>query len=67
MIGDIPLLDDEALWAYAEAAAAAVGLDIPAERRPGVLANLRTLREHAGLVMTFPLDAQTQVAPVFRP
>jgi hypothetical protein len=61
------LSDDEALWVNAQATAAMVGLTIPEDCRPGVLANLRILQEHMALVMAFPLDADTQVAPVFRP
>jgi hypothetical protein len=60
-------LDDEALWANAKATARMVGLTIPEDCRAGVLANLKILQEHAALVMAFPLDADTQVAPVFRP
>jgi hypothetical protein len=61
------LVDDAALWAGAEATAAMLGLDIPEDCRPGVLANLKILQEHAALVMAFPLDTDVQIAPVFRP
>ena len=67
MIGDQFLLSDESLWAYADAAAAIMGLEIPDDCQPGVLANLKTLREHAALVMAFRLDPEVQIAPVFRP
>jgi hypothetical protein len=58
---------DEALSVYADRAAAFVGLEIPADCRAGVLANLKTLREHATLVMSFPLDPEVEATPVFRP
>jgi hypothetical protein len=58
---------DEAVWAYAQAAAAYQRLPIPDDCRPGVIANLRTLAEHAALVMDFPLGPETQADSVFRP
>jgi hypothetical protein len=58
---------DEAAWAYARAAAAYQRLPIPEECWAGVIANLRTLREHAALVMDFPLGPEIQADSAFRP
>ncbi|MDR3513360.1 MAG: DUF4089 domain-containing protein [Caulobacteraceae bacterium] len=59
-------LSDEALAAYADLTAALIGLPIPEDCRPGVLSNLRTLCEHAALVMSFPLDPQDEAMPGFQ-
>ncbi|HYM03227.1 MAG TPA: DUF4089 domain-containing protein [Stellaceae bacterium] len=51
---------------YLDAAAAAIGLTIAPEHRPGVLANLQSVAAMAALVMEFPLPETTEAAPVFR-
>lgn len=52
---------------YLDAAAAAIGLTIAPEHRPGVLANLKTVAAMAALVMDFPLPESVEAAPVFHP
>jgi hypothetical protein len=52
---------------YIDAAAAAIGLPIAAEHRPGVILNLERIAAMADLVMAFPLAEETAPAPVFRP
>jgi hypothetical protein len=52
---------------YLDAAAAAVGLEIPAECRPGVLHYLRLVAGLAPRVMDFPLGLVDEPAAVFRP
>jgi len=52
--------------AYVDAAAAAVGLPIAADHRPGVILNLERLAAMAQLVMAFPLPEETAPAPIFR-
>jgi len=49
------------------AAAAALGLVIAPEHRPGVIANLERIAALAELVMSFPLPEAEEPAPVFRP
>jgi hypothetical protein len=51
---------------YVDAAAAAVGLPIAPEHRPGVILNLERLAAMAQLVMSFPLADETAPAPVYR-
>ena len=50
-----------------DAAAAAIGLEIAAAHRPGVIANLDRIAALARLVMAFPLPEEIEPAPVFRP
>ena len=50
-----------------DAAAAAIGLEIAAAHRPGVIANLDRIAAMARLVMAFPLPEEIEPAPVFRP
>lgn len=58
-------LDPEAVLA---AMAPALGLDIRAEWRAGVLGNLATLANVAAQFVDFPLDdVHDEPAPVFRP
>ena len=52
---------------YLNAAAAAVGLEIAPEHRPGVIANLERIAAMAEMVMSFPLPEAEEPAPVFRP
>ena len=53
--------------AYLDAAAAALGLPIAPEHRPGVLANLERIAGMARLLAEFPLPAEIEPAPVYRP
>jgi hypothetical protein len=53
--------------AYLDAAAAAVGLPIPDECRPGVLRYLQLVAGLAPRVMDFPLGTADEPATVFRP
>ena len=52
---------------YVDAAAAAIGLPVRAEHRPGVILNFERIAAMAELVVTFPLAQETAAAPVFRP
>jgi hypothetical protein len=51
--------------AYARAAAAAMGLPLLPEHRPGVAANLALAARLAALVEAVPLDPAEEAAPVF--
>ena len=53
--------------AYVDAAAAALGLPIAAEHRPGVVQYLRLAAGFAERVMDFPLDVSVEGANVFVP
>ena len=53
------------LDAYAEAAAAMLGLAVEPEWRETIVANLRVLRAAADLVGAFPLPDEAEAAPVF--
>ncbi len=53
--------------AFVDAAAAAIGLEIAPEHRPGVIANVERLTAVARLVMEFPLSDEVEAAPVFKP
>jgi hypothetical protein len=57
---------DEDLVRFMDAAAAFLGLPIPATCRPGVVENLKTLRRHTALIMEFPVCEHTDIAPIFR-
>jgi 1-carboxybiuret hydrolase subunit AtzG-like len=52
---------------YLTAAAAAIGLEVAPEHRPGVILNLERIAGLAELVMAFPLPEAEEPAPVFRP
>ncbi len=52
---------------YLDAASAAVGLEIPAEFRAGVLRYLQLVATMAPRVMDFPLGPVDEPAAVFRP
>ena len=52
---------------FATQAAAALGLPISVEHRPGVVHNLERIASIARLVTEFPLPENTEIAPVFRP
>ena len=53
--------------AYADAAAALVGLPLAPAHRPGVVLNLERIAQMAALVMEFALPEETDPAPVFAP
>jgi hypothetical protein len=61
------MTDDKAVDREVEQALAALDVSIPAENRAVVVAHVRILRQHAAAVMAFPLDDDTEPAPVFRP
>ncbi|MFQ3619212.1 MAG: DUF4089 domain-containing protein [Cyanobacteriota bacterium] len=52
---------------YAEHAAALIGLPIPPDCKPGVIANLERTAAIAQLVLEFPLPPETESAAVFMP
>lgn len=47
--------------------AAAVGLNVPAEYRDGVATQFGALMVQADQVLSFPLDNETEPAPLFTP
>ena len=53
--------------AYVDAASATIGLAIPPELRPAVVANFKQIAETASVVMSFPVDDDVDPALVFRP
>ncbi len=59
--------DLAAARAYAERAAAAVGLPLSAERMPAVAQQVAILLAAAALVLDFPLPDDEEAAPVFEP
>lgn len=61
------VLDKVAVEEYVDRAAAALGLSLGAEFRPGVVANFERTAAIAELVMTFELPDTVEAAPVFRP
>lgn len=50
-----------------EAMAKSVGLTVPIEARPGVVASLQRLADAAESVMDFPLSDDVEIAQVFVP
>jgi hypothetical protein len=53
--------------AYVDTTSTALNLEIPAQYRASVIANLERLLELGGQVMSFPLPDDTEMAPVFQP
>jgi hypothetical protein len=53
--------------AHAEAMARALGLTIPAEWEPTVVANVKATAAAAELLLAFPLEDHIEPAPVFIP
>ena len=51
---------------WLEAVAPVAGVDIPAARRAGVKANLKTAAKMAALLEKVPLRDETEPAPVYR-
>ena len=62
-----PAPDPAEARAYAERAAAAIGLPLSAERMPAVAQHLAILLAAAALVLDFPLPEDGEAAPVFEP
>lgn len=56
----------QALEAYADASAAALGVPIPSEYRAGVISNLETIFAQSARLMSLALEPQDEAAPVFR-
>ncbi|WOB42205.1 DUF4089 domain-containing protein [Thermoleptolyngbya oregonensis NK1-22] len=59
--------DSVNLERYAEQAAALIGLPIPPDCKPGVIANLERTAAIAQLVLEFPLSPEVESAAVFVP
>ncbi|WP_035991324.1 DUF4089 domain-containing protein [Leptolyngbya sp. KIOST-1] len=59
--------DSTALTNYIDAIATSLGLSIPAEIKPGVVANVEHLWELAQPVLTFPLPDPVESAATFEP
>jgi hypothetical protein len=47
--------------------AAAIGLEIAAAHRPGVVENFARIASLASLVMAFPLPEETEISQIFVP
>lgn len=60
-------IPDSDVETYVDLAAAAVGLAIAPDHRPGVIVNFRRTAEIADLVTEFPIPDAIEAAPVFRP
>ena len=56
---------DPIIAALVDAQAAAIGLPLDPEHRPGTIRNLEIIARMAQAVMSQPLPAQTEPAPVF--
>ena len=52
---------------YVAAAAPLLDLHLSEEHLPGVILNVERIAAMAALVLDFPLDAESEPAPVFRP
>ena len=52
---------------YVDTAAAAIGINIAPELRPGVIASFKQIADTAELVMSFRIDDDIDPAVVFRP
>lgn len=59
-------MTDTEIAAYVEAAAAAAGLELTPEQRPGTLVNFARIASMAALVNGLPQDETVEPAPVFR-
>ena len=60
-------MERQQVEAYVDAAAAAIGLPIAAEHRPGVAHYVALAATMAELVITLALDVDDDPAPVFTP
>ncbi|WP_206667414.1 DUF4089 domain-containing protein [Muricoccus nepalensis] len=61
-----PLPDDATLLALLDAAALANGIPVDPAWRPEVLANFRAVANAARAFLPFPLEDESEPAPVFR-
>jgi len=61
-----PMTTDQ-VAAYVDATGVALNLDLSADYRDGVVANLERLLQLGGQVMGFPLPDDAELAPVFHP
>ena len=61
------MTQDDMLETEIRQAAAALGLDLPPACLPEVAVHVRILRQHGTTVMAFPIDDDTEPAPVFSP
>ncbi|MGI0489533.1 DUF4089 domain-containing protein [Pantanalinema rosaneae CENA516] len=52
---------------YVQQVAQMIGLPLPPEHLPGVIANFDRIAAVAQQVMEFPLPEETEIAPVFEP
>jgi hypothetical protein len=52
---------------YVEEAAPLLRIPLDPQHKPGIVENMARLAVMADLVMSFPLDGETELAPVFRP
>ncbi len=59
--------DDNELGVFADASAAFVGMTIPADCRPGVIANLRVLHAFAGTVLAVEVPPEFESLEPFAP
>ena len=60
-------MERETIERYVDAAAATLGLPLPPEHRPGVLAHFEVAAGLADLVLAQPLRLDQDPAPVFVP
>ncbi len=60
-------MERQQVEAYVDAAAAALGLSIAAEHRPGVVHYVELAAEMAEQVMTLPMHIDDETAPAFVP
>lgn len=67
MIENAQAFDDETARQFAESAAKMLGIRIAPEWMPAVIRNLRTNAASAELLLSHPLDDETESAMVFRP
>ncbi len=58
---------EEAVAAYVDAAATALGLSLAPEHRPGVITNLAFMLEQSAALMAIELDWEEEQAMVFVP
>ena len=59
-------MNRQSLEHYADAAASALGVPIPAAYRAGVISNLETIFAQSTRLMSLALRPQDEAAPVFR-
>ena len=62
-----PRMTTDQVAAYVDAASILLDIDLPAEYRPSIVANLERLLQLGLQIMDFPLPENTELAPVFQP